>query len=199
MFNLLPRLYDSNEGTITINGQNIRDVTLKSLRQKISFVSQDAVLFDDTIDQNIRFGKADATSEEIISAARAAAIHDFITDLQEQYQTSVGDSGGDLSGGQRQRVALARAFLKDAPILLLDEATSALDAESEKKVQKALAQLSKGRTTIVIAHRLATVRDADLICVMDRGEIVERGQHEELLAKGGIYARLCALQFTDAE
>jgi subfamily B ATP-binding cassette protein MsbA len=199
VINLLPRLYDVTEGSIRINGKDIRDLTLKSLRENIALVSQDALLFDDTVEQNIRFGKDTATDTEIIDAAKAAAADGFIDRLPHTYQTRVGDSGNELSGGQRQRVALARAFLKDAPILLLDEATSALDAESEKKVQQALENLSKDRTTIVIAHRLSTVRDADIIGVVDNGRIVELGQHKELLAQNGIYARLCALQFTDAD
>ncbi|GGD18429.1 ABC transporter permease [Aquisalinus flavus] len=197
IFNLLPRLYDTASGTITIDGQDLRGLTLKSLRDHIALVSQEAILFDDSVEANIRFGNWAASEEKVIAAAKAAAADEFIRALPSGYQTRVGDAGNNLSGGQRQRIALARAFLKDAPILLLDEATSALDAESERKVQEALARLTEGRTTIAIAHRLSTVRDADLICVMDRGQIVEQGTHEELLTRGGIYSRLAALQFRE--
>ncbi|MCI5044602.1 MAG: ABC transporter ATP-binding protein/permease [Aquisalinus sp.] len=197
VFNLLPRLYEATSGTIKINGQNIRDVTLSSLRNQIALVTQEAILFDDTISNNILFGRENASGEDVIDAANAAAADEFIRELDKGYETRVGDAGSNLSGGQRQRIALARAFLKDAPILLLDEATSALDAESERKVQEALARLAKGRTTIVIAHRLSTIRTADKIAVMDKGRIVELGSHEQLLSAAGIYARLSALQFTD--
>ena len=197
VFNLLPRLYDIESGTITIDGQELRGVTLSSLRAQMALVAQEAVLFDDTVAANIRFGDQGASDEAVRAAAKAAAADEFIAALPQGYDTRVGDAGGDLSGGQRQRIALARAFLKDAPILLLDEATSALDAESERKVQEALSRLMQGRTTLVIAHRLSTVRDADLICVMDRGRIIEQGSHDELLASGGTYARLAALQFRE--
>jgi subfamily B ATP-binding cassette protein MsbA len=173
-------------------------VTLASLRDSIALVSQDITLFDDTVRANIAFGRAGGpppTDEEIVAAAKAAAAHDFIMALPQGYDTVVGQHGGRLSGGQRQRIAIARAMLKNAPILLLDEATSALDAESEMQVQLALARLMKDRTTIVIAHRLATVRDADDIYVLDQGQVVEHGRHAELLARGGLYARLCRIQF----
>ncbi|MES1203982.1 MAG: ABC transporter ATP-binding protein, partial [Pseudomonadota bacterium] len=167
LFNLIPRLFDVGAGRVAIDGQDVRDVTLVSLRGSIALVSQDVVLFDDTVRANIAFGRPGATAAEIIAAAQAAAAHDFISALPQGYDTPVGERGSALSGGERQRVALARAFLRDAPILLLDEATSALDAESERKVQEALDRLAKGRTTIVIAHRLSTVRDADRIVVLE--------------------------------
>ncbi|HVV33338.1 MAG TPA: ABC transporter ATP-binding protein [Vitreimonas sp.] len=195
IFNLLPRLYDATAGSVRIDGQDVRDVTIASLRASISLVAQEASLFNDTVRANIALGRAGATHAEIEEAARHAAAHDFITALPNGYDTIVGDRGSNLSGGERQRVALARAFLRDAPILLLDEATSALDAESEAKVQEALARLSKGRTVLVIAHRLSTVRDADRILALDGGRIVEVGRHEDLIAKNGLYARLSRLQF----
>lgn len=197
VFNLIPRLFDVGTGSLRIDGQDVRDVTLASLRGKIGMVSQDAILFNDTVRANIAFGKMDASDEEIIAAAKAAAAHDFIVAMPEGYNTNVGDRGGKLSGGERQRISLARAILKDAPILLLDEATSALDSESERLVQEALERMAEGRTTIAIAHRLATVRKADLICVMEAGRIVEQGTHEELLARAGLYAKLAKLQFRD--
>jgi len=199
VFHLLPRLYDVGAGSIVIDGQNIAGVTLASLRKAISIVSQEAILFNDTMRANIAFGRPGAAETEIAAAAKAAAIDDFIRSLPEGYDSFVGEGGGNLSGGQRQRIALARAFLKDAPILLLDEATSALDAESEAKVQEAIARLTKGRTTLVIAHRLATVVSADLIAVMDKGRVAELGTHGALLEKGGLYARLAALQFQARE
>ncbi|MEQ8749853.1 MAG: ABC transporter ATP-binding protein [Amphiplicatus sp.] len=199
VFHLLPRLYDVGAGQIVIDGQNIAGVTLASLRKAISIVSQEAILFNDTMRANIAFGRPGAAESEIVAAAKAAAIDDFIRSLPEGYDSFVGEGGGNLSGGQRQRIALARAFLKDAPILLLDEATSALDAESEAKVQEAIARLTKGRTTLVIAHRLATVVSADLIAVMDKGRVAELGTHGALLEKGGLYARLATLQFQARE
>ncbi|NBG94522.1 ATP-binding cassette domain-containing protein [Pyruvatibacter mobilis] len=195
VINLIPRLYDATSGAVTIDGQDVKDVTLASLRREMAIVSQDVTLFNDTVRANIAFGKLDATDDEIRAAARAAAAEEFITAMPEGYETVVGDRGLKLSGGQRQRIALARAILRDAPILLLDEATSALDAESERKVQDALETLRHGRTTIVIAHRLATVREADMICVMDQGRVVELGSHDDLVAADGLYARLCKMQY----
>jgi subfamily B ATP-binding cassette protein MsbA len=195
VFNLIPRLYDTTMGQVLIDGQDVRDVTLNSLRGAIAVVSQDTVLFNDTVRANIAFGRPGAGFDEIEAAAKAAAAHDFIARLPEGYDTVIGDRGVKLSGGERQRLALARAFLKDAPILLLDEATSALDSESERLVQGALDRLTQGRTVLVIAHRLATVRDADRIVVMEGGRIVEQGTHDSLLAANGAYARLSKLQF----
>ena len=195
---LVPRLYDPNAGRIEIDGQDLRGVTLDSLRHQIGVVSQDVVLFDDTVRANIAFGRPRASEEEIVAAAKAAAAHDFIAAMPGGYDAPVGERGHKLSGGERQRIAIARAILKDAPILLLDEATSALDTESERLVQQALARLMKGRTTIVIAHRLSTIREADLIVVMDEGKVVETGSHDDLLARDGAYARLHRLQFVEA-
>ena len=194
VINLLPRFFDVTAGRISIDRTDIGSVTLDSLRRNVALVGQDAVLFDDTIAANIAFGRPDATHDEIVAAAKAAAAHDFITALDGGYEAQVGAMGNRLSGGQRQRISIARAMLKDAPILLLDEATAALDAESEQQVQAALARLQAGRTTLVVAHRLSTIRDADQILVMDGGGIVERGTHDELLAMKGLYARLVSLQ-----
>ena len=199
MINLVPRLFDVDQGRILIDGQDVRDITVASLRDNVSLVSQDVTLFDDTIRMNIALGRLDASEVEIEVAAKAAAAHEFIMAQPDGYDTEIGDRGLRLSGGQRQRLALARAILKDAPILLLDEATSALDTESEELVQQALARFTKNRTTIVIAHRLSTVQNADVICVMDAGSIVETGRHAELLAKGGIYARLSRTQLLSAD
>ncbi|QGZ94496.1 ABC transporter ATP-binding protein [Terricaulis silvestris] len=195
IFNLLPRLYDATGGAVRIDGQDVRDVTVASLRASLSLVAQEAAMFNDTIRANIALGREGATHAEIEEAARGAAAHEFITALPNGYDTVVGERGANLSGGERQRIALARAFLRDAPILLLDEATSALDAESEAKVQEALARLAKGRTVLVIAHRLATVRDADRILVLDDGRVAEMGAHGDLMAQNGLYARLNVLQF----
>jgi subfamily B ATP-binding cassette protein MsbA len=197
MLALVPRLYDPTEGKVEIDGQDIRDVTLRSLRGQIGVVSQDVVLFDDTVRANIGFGRPGASENDIIAAAKAAAAHDFIMAMPDGYDTRVGERGSRLSGGERQRLAIARAVLKDAPILLLDEATSALDTQSERLVQEALAELMKGRTTLVIAHRLSTVREADQIVVLDEGKVIETGDHDGLIARDGAYARLYRLQFAE--
>lgn len=197
LLNLIARLYDPVDGEVLIDGQDIKSVTLASLRIKLALVSQEVTLFDDTIRNNIALGKLGASEDEIIAAAKAADAHDFILGLSSGYDTQAGPKGSNLSGGQRQRIAIARAILKDAPVLLLDEATSALDANSEARVQEALDKLSQGRTTIVIAHRLATVRKADRIYVMKAGEIVESGDHDSLIEQNGLYAQLSALQFAD--
>ncbi|MGZ5890164.1 MAG: ABC transporter ATP-binding protein, partial [Hyphomicrobium sp.] len=194
VLNLVPRFFDVTEGSITIDGQELREVTIASLRDAISIVAQDVTLFDDTIGANIAMGRLGAPEAAVVAAAKAAAAHEFIMEQPEGYATPIGDRGLRLSGGQRQRLALARAILKDAPILLLDEATSALDTESERLVQAALAKFTKNRTTLVIAHRLSTVQNADLICVMEQGTIVETGTHRELLDEGGSYARLVRSQ-----
>ena len=190
LLNLIPRFYDVTGGRVTLDGRDVRDLTLASLRQRIALVTQEPFLFDDTLRANIAYARPEASQEEIEAAARAAAAHDFILALPEGYDTQAGEAGLRLSGGQRQRIAIARAFLKDAPILLLDEATSALDAESEAQVQAALSRLMEGRTTLLIAHRLSTVRNADRIYVLDQGRIVEAGAHDDLVAAGALYARL---------
>jgi subfamily B ATP-binding cassette protein MsbA len=195
VLNLIPRFYNVDGGRVTIDGQEIGGVTLASLRGAIALVSQEASLFDDTVRANIAYGRFGASQAEIERAAAAAGADRFIAELPDGYDTVVGEHGVRLSGGQRQRLAIARAMLKDAPILLLDEATSALDSESERQVQSALRSLMHGRTTIVIAHRLSTIVGADLICVLDRGRVVETGRHAQLLAKGGLYARLYETQF----
>lgn len=197
ILNLIPRFYDTTDGRVTIDGIDVRDFTIASLRAQIALVSQEVTLFDDSVAANIGFGRPDASREQIIAAATAAAADEFIRALPDGYDTKVGEGGSSLSGGQRQRIAIARAMLRDAPILLLDEATSALDAESERLVHQALERLSQGRTTLVIAHRLATVMGADVIYVMDKGQIVETGSHADLLAQNGLYARLSKLQFRD--
>jgi subfamily B ATP-binding cassette protein MsbA len=194
ILNLIPRFYDPVSGAITVNGLDTREADLSRLRDKIALVTQEPFLFDDTIRANIAYARPGATSAEITAAAEAAAAHEFITTLPNGYNTSVGEAGARLSGGQRQRIAIARAFLKDAPILLLDEATSALDTESEAKVQVALERLMKGRTTLLIAHRLSTVRGADRIYVIEAGRVVEEGSHAALMAQGGLYARLARSQ-----
>ena len=199
IINLVPRLFDVDHGRIAIDGMDIREATIASLRGAISMVAQDVTLFDDTIRANIALGRLDAPEADIVAAAKAAAAHEFILDQPQGYDTVIGDRGFRLSGGQRQRLALARAILKDAPILLLDEATSALDSESERLVQAALARFTKGRTTLVIAHRLSTVENADLICVMEGGQIVEMGRHAELIAAGGVYARFARTELAKDE
>lgn len=199
LVNLLPRFYDVTSGAVLIDGQDVRDIQLASLRRQIGIVAQDTFLFNDSVANNIRYGRPDADMEAVRQAARNALAEEFILALPEGYDTIIGERGLKLSGGQRQRIAIARALLKDAPILILDEATSHLDAESELLVQRALANLMSGRTVIVIAHRLSTVRRADRIVVLDRGRIVETGSHDELVAAGGVYQRLHELQFLEAE
>jgi ATP-binding cassette, subfamily B, bacterial MsbA len=199
ILNLIPRFYDPTEGRILIDGHDVREVTLASLRDDIGLVTQEPFLFDDTVGANIAYARPNASQAEIEQAARAAAAHEFIEALPEGYNTGVGEAGARLSGGQRQRIAIARAFLKDAPILLLDEATSALDTESEAQVQTALRRLMSGRTTLLIAHRLSTVRGADRIYVIDKGQIVETGDHESLMGQRGLYARLARSQNLEAE
>lgn len=190
ILNLIPRFYDVTSGKIMLDGQDIRDATLQSLRHNMALVSQEIAIFSDTIRDNIAYGTAGATEDDIIAAAKNAAAHDFIMELPEGYDTVVGENGVKLSGGQRQRISIARAMLKNAPVLLLDEATSALDTQSERLVQSALERLQSGRTTIVVAHRLSTIMGADIIHVMQEGKIVETGTHETLLEKSGAYSRL---------
>lgn len=199
VFGLLPRFYEAGGGAVSINGVRIDNVTLRELRGAISIVSQTPVLFDTTVAENIELGRLGASREDIAQAAKAAAAHSFIEALPGGYDARVGEGGSALSGGERQRIAIARAFLKDAPILLLDEATSALDAESERLIEDAMKRLRQGRTTLIIAHRLSTIRDADIIAVMERGQLVEQGSHDDLKARGGLYARLVALQDREAE
>jgi subfamily B ATP-binding cassette protein MsbA len=191
---LMPRFYDPNSGTILIDGVDIKNFSQESLRGSMSLVSQDTVLFNDTIESNIALGKQGATHSEIIEAAKIANAHDFIESSAEGYQTNIGDRGAKLSGGQRQRLSIARAVLKNPEFLILDEATSALDTESEQLVQQALTRMLKGRTSVVIAHRLSTIQNADKIIVIDEGRIAEQGTHTELIARGGIYAKLIEMQ-----
>ncbi|MEM8930975.1 MAG: ABC transporter ATP-binding protein [Acidobacteriota bacterium] len=197
LVNLLPRFFDPTGGAVRIDGVDVRDGTLASLREQIGIVTQDTMLFNDTVAHNIAYGRSDVDQDRLVAAAEAAYAHDFVLDMADGYDTQVGESGSNLSGGQRQRLAIARALFKDPPILILDEATSHLDAEAEALVQKALARLMEGRTALVIAHRLSTVQRADRIVVLDAGEIVEEGTHAELLERGGTYHRLYELQFRD--
>jgi subfamily B ATP-binding cassette protein MsbA len=196
---LLPRFHDPTSGAVLWDGVDLRDAKISSLRRQLALVTQETVLFNDTVRYNISYGRPNATDLEIEDAARTALAHDFISELPDAYDTIIGERGSFLSGGQRQRLAIARAVMNDAPVLILDEATSALDAESEQLVQRAIANLIQNRTTIVIAHRLSTVRRADLIVVMEAGRIIEQGTHSELLARGGQYQRLYELQFADEE
>jgi subfamily B ATP-binding cassette protein MsbA len=198
LVDLIPRFYEPTSGRITLDGQDTREIRLPSLRRLMGIVSQETVIFNDTVRSNIAYGMDDRfTDAQIESAARAANAHAFISELPERYDTLLGERGARLSGGQRQRIAIARALLIDPPILILDEATSALDTESERLVQQAIDRLLEGRTVFVIAHRLSTIQHATRILVLDRGRIVERGTHDELLARGGAYARLYHLQFRD--
>jgi len=199
LIHLLPRFYRPGSGRITLDGHDLESLTLESLRRQISLVSQNVILFNDTVAANIAYGRADRTTEaDILRAAEAAHAMEFIRALPQGLQTEIGENGARLSGGQRQRIAIARAILKDAPILLLDEATSALDTESERAVQAAIETLMQGRTTIVIAHRLSTIEKADRIVVLAQGRIVETGSHGDLVSAGGMYAGLHRLQFAGA-
>jgi len=199
LVNLLPRFHEVSSGVVRVDGHDVRGVTLRSLREQMAIVTQETILFNDTVWNNICYGRPQMPEERVIAAARAALAHDFILELPQGYQTMLGERGQRLSGGQRQRLAIARALLKDSPILILDEATSELDSESEMLVQRALANLMAGRTVFVIAHRLSTIRRADRIVVLEDGTIAEMGRHEDLLARGGPYARLYELQFVDAD
>ena len=194
MADLIPRFYDISSGSILVDGNDIRDCSLSSLISLMGIVTQEAILFNDTVYNNIAFGMENVTEDEVVAAAKIANAHEFILQMPEGYATNIGDRGGKLSGGQRQRIAIARAVLKNPPVLILDEATSALDTESERLVQDALTKLMKNRTSLVIAHRLSTIQHADEINVLQAGKIVERGNHEELIAKGGVYSHLCQLQ-----
>ena len=195
LFQLILRFYDAQSGQISLDGVDIKDLELHQLRDTIGVVPQDTVIFSANAMENIRYGRADATDAEVIQAAKMAAAHEFIERLPDGYQSFLGERGVRLSGGQRQRIAIARALLKNPPLLLLDEATSALDAESERLVQGALETAMIGRTTLIIAHRLATVQRADRIIVLDQGQIVESGTHSTLIEHGGIYAKLASMQF----
>jgi subfamily B ATP-binding cassette protein MsbA len=196
LVDLIPRFYDIESGEILIDGVNIKDYKVADLRELLGYVNQSPILFNDTIYNNIAFGKENTTEAEVAEAAKVANAHDFISETELGYTSNIGDGGCKLSGGQRQRLSIARAVLKNPPVLILDEATSALDTESEKLVQEALENLMKNRTSIVIAHRLSTIKKADVICVLHDGRIVETGKHDELLEKGGIYHKLHNLQMS---
>jgi subfamily B ATP-binding cassette protein MsbA len=197
IINLLARFYDVASGAVLVDGHDIRAVTGESLRKQIGIVLQESVLFSGTLEDNIKYGRPDATQEQILAAAEAANAHEFIAKLPDGYATVVGERGTKLSGGQRQRIAIARAILKDPRILIFDEATSALDTQSERLIQQAMERLMQNRTSFIIAHRLSTIQQADIILVMEEGRLAEKGTHAELLAKGGLYSRLHALQFKD--
>jgi subfamily B ATP-binding cassette protein MsbA len=199
LVNLIPRFFDVTQGAIRLDGHDIRDVTLASLRAQIGVVTQETILFNDTVRNNIAYGQPDVTEEAVVEAAKAALAHDFILRLPDGYNTIIGEKGLRLSGGERQRIAIARALLKNAPILILDEATSALDTESEALVQGALQNLISGRTVFVIAHRLTTVRHADRIVVLEGGHITDSGTHEDLLTRLGTYRKLYELQFMELD
>lgn len=192
--NLVTRFYDITEGEIKIDGINIKNITQKSLRNLMGLVTQDSILFNDTIKENLKIGKPDATEEELIDALKVANAYEFVSAFPKGLDTNIGDSGGKLSGGQKQRISIARAVLKNPPIMILDEATSALDTESEQLVQKALENMMQNRTSIVIAHRLSTIKNADSIIVLHQGEIVEQGKHEELMISDGVYKKLVNMQ-----
>jgi subfamily B ATP-binding cassette protein MsbA len=199
LVSLLPRFYDVTSGSIVIDGCDIRDVTMESLREQVGIVPQETMLFNGTVYDNILYGRLDATEEEVMAASKAANAHNFIMELPNGYDTQLGDRGVNISGGQRQRIAIARAILKNPQILILDEATSALDTESERVVQDALDRLMVGRTSFVIAHRLSTIKNADKILVLEKGKVVEEGNHNELMDKDGLYAHLYKIQYRNKE
>ena len=195
----MPRFYDVDKGSITIDGEDLRGVTLDSLREQVGIVPQETVLFNGTVYDNILYGRLNATKEEVEAAAKAANAHNFIMELPQGYETRLGDRGMNISGGQRQRISIARAILKNPQILILDEATSALDTESERVVQEALDRLMVGRTSFVIAHRLSTIKNADRIMVLEKGQLVEQGTHDELMEMNGLYAHLYQIQYRSKE